>query len=86
MKFPPGRSKQAELSDNEQIALRGIAAGGPVALALCLRLQKLGLVAKTLDVWGITPQGHIHLTVCRGTGTKSMLSVLLVALPVLPSA
>jgi hypothetical protein len=61
MKFVPSRFKQAELSDNEKIALRGIAAGGPVALPLCQRLQKLGLVAKTVDVWGITPQGHIRL-------------------------
>jgi hypothetical protein len=61
MKFAPGQFKQAELSDTDKIALRGIAAGEPVALPLCLRLQKLGLAAKTLDVWGITPQGHIRL-------------------------
>jgi hypothetical protein len=61
MKFTPGRFKSVELSDGEMMALRGIAEGGPVALPLCLRLQKLGLVAKTLNVWGITPQGHIRL-------------------------
>ena len=61
MNFAPGRFKQAELSDNEKTALRGIAAGEPVTLPLCLRLQKLGLVEKRLDVWGITPQGHIRL-------------------------
>ena len=61
MKFAAGRFKEAELSDGEKIALRGIAEGAFIALPLCLRLQKLGLVAKTLDVWGITPQGHIRL-------------------------
>jgi hypothetical protein len=61
MKFTPGRFKQAELSDGEKIALRGIAEGAFIALPLCLRLQKLGLVEKRLDVWGITPQGHIRL-------------------------
>jgi hypothetical protein len=61
MKFVPGRFKQAELSDKEKIALRGIAVGGFIALPMCQRLQKLGLVEKRLDVWAITPQGHIHL-------------------------
>jgi hypothetical protein len=61
MKFTPSRFKSVDLSDGEMMALRGIAEGGPVALPLCLRLQKLGLVAKTLDAWGITPQGHIRL-------------------------
>jgi hypothetical protein len=61
MKFAPSRFKQVELSDREMIALRGIAEGGSVVLPLCLRLQKLGLVDKTLGVWGVTPQGHIRL-------------------------
>jgi hypothetical protein len=61
MKFAPCRVKQAELSDKEKIALRGIAGGGFTALPLCQRLQKLGLVEKRLDVWSVTPQGHIHL-------------------------
>lgn len=60
MKFAPCRVKQAELSDREKIALRGIAEGGFVAEPLCKRLQKLGLVEKRLDVWAVTPQGHIH--------------------------
>jgi hypothetical protein len=61
MKFAPSRFKQAELSDREMIAFRGIAEGEPVAQPLCLRLQKLGLVEKRFDNWGITPQGHIRL-------------------------
>jgi ribosomal protein S19E (S16A) len=61
MKFAPSRFKQAELSDKEKIALREIAEGGFIALPLCQRLQKLGLVEKRLDVWSITPQGRIHL-------------------------
>jgi hypothetical protein len=61
MKFAPGRFKQIELCDREMMALRVIAEGGPVALSLCLRLQKLGLVGQTLGLWGITPQGHIRL-------------------------
>jgi hypothetical protein len=61
MKFSPGRFRQAELSDQEQIALRGIAEGGPIALPLCQRLQKLGLVEKKHDRWAITHQGHIRL-------------------------
>jgi hypothetical protein len=61
MKFAPGRFKQVELFDREMIALRGIAEGSPVSLPLCLRLEKLGLVGKTLGVWGVTPQGHIRL-------------------------
>jgi hypothetical protein len=61
MKFAPSHFKQAELSDREKSALRGIAEGGSAALPLCQRLQKLGLVEKRLDVWSITPQGHILL-------------------------
>ena len=61
MKFTPGRFKQAELSDGEKIALRGIAEGGTIALPLCRRLQKLGLVEKSHDGWAITNQGHIRL-------------------------
>ena len=61
MKFSPNRSKQAELSDQEKIALRGIAGGGAIALPLCQRLQKLGLVEKKHDGWAITHQGHIRL-------------------------
>ncbi len=61
MKFSPGRFKQAELSDQEKKALRGIAKGGPIALSLCQRLQKLGLVEKKQDGWAITHQGHIRL-------------------------
>lgn len=61
MKFVPSRFKRAELSDKEKIALRGIVEGGLIALPLCQRLQKLGLVEKRLDVWSITPQGRIHL-------------------------
>jgi hypothetical protein len=60
MKLAPSR-KQAELSDREKIALRGIADGGFVPLPLCQRLRKLGLVEKRLDVWSVTPQGHIRL-------------------------
>lgn len=61
MKFTPGRFKQVELSDGEKIALRGVAAGGPIALPLCQRLQKLGLVEKRHEGWVITAQGHIRL-------------------------
>jgi hypothetical protein len=61
MKFAPSSLKQAELSDREKIALRGIAEGGFIALPLCKRLQKLGLIEKKLDAWAITPQGHIYL-------------------------
>jgi hypothetical protein len=61
MKFTPGRVKQAELSDNEKMALRGVAEGGPIALLLCQRLQKLGLVEKRHDRWAVTHQGHIRL-------------------------
>lgn len=61
MKISPGRFRQAELSDQEKIALRGIAGGGPVALPLCQRLQKLGLVEMKHDAWAITHQGHIRL-------------------------
>jgi ribosomal protein S19E (S16A) len=61
MKFTPSRLKQAELSDREKIALRGVAEGGFIALPLCQRLQKLGLVEKRHDGWTITPQGHIRL-------------------------
>lgn len=61
MKITPSRFKQADLTDQEKIALRGIAEGGPVALPLCQRLQKCGLVEKRLDGWGITSQGHIRL-------------------------
>ena len=61
MKFVSNRVKQVELSDREKIALRGIAEGGVIALPLCRRLQKLGLIEKRLDGWNITPQGHIRL-------------------------
>lgn len=61
MKFTTARVKEAELSDGEKIALRGIAAGVVAALPLCRRLQKLGLVEKNEDGWSITPQGHIRL-------------------------
>ena len=61
MKFTPGRFRQVELSDQEKIALRGIAAGGPIALPLCQRLQKLGLAEKRHDEWAVTHQGHIRL-------------------------
>lgn len=61
MKITPSRFKQAELSDQEKIALRGIAEGGLIALPLCQRLQKLGLVEKGRDGWAITSQGHIRL-------------------------
>jgi hypothetical protein len=61
MKITPSRFKQAELSDQETIALRGIAQGGPIALPLCRRLQKLGLVEENHDGWAITSQGHIRL-------------------------
>jgi hypothetical protein len=61
MKFLPGRSRQTELPDAEKMALRGIAQGGPIALALCRRLQKLGLAEKGHGGWAITPQGHITL-------------------------
>ena len=61
MKFSPSRFKQAELSDREKIALRGIAEGGHIALPLCQRLQKLGLIEKGHDGWAITQQGHIRL-------------------------
>jgi hypothetical protein len=47
MKFAPARFKQTELSDSEKAALRGVAEGGPIALLLGKRLQKLGLVEKT---------------------------------------
>ena len=60
MKITP-RFKQAELSDQEKIALRGIAEGGLIALPLCQRLQKLGLVEKGHNGWSITQQGHIRL-------------------------
>jgi hypothetical protein len=61
MKITPARFKQAELSDQEKIALRGIAQGGPIAPPLCHRLQKLGLVEKKHDAWTITQQGYIRL-------------------------
>ena len=61
MKFAPCRVKQAELSDKEKIVLRGIAEGKFIAVSLCQRLQKLGLVEKRLDVWAVTAQGHIYL-------------------------
>ncbi len=61
MKITPSRFKQVTLSDQEQIALRGVAAGEPIALPLCQRLQKLGLVEKRHEGWGITAQGHIRL-------------------------
>ena len=61
MKFMAGRVKQVELSDQEKIALRGVAAGGPIALPLCRRLQKLGLVEQKHDGWALTHQGHIRL-------------------------
>jgi hypothetical protein len=61
MKFTPSRFKQIELSDNEKVALRGVAEGGPIALLLGKRLQKLGLVEKTQDGWAVTHQGHIRL-------------------------
>jgi hypothetical protein len=61
MKFSPARFRQAELSDAEKIALRGIAQGGPIALALCKRLQKLGLAENGHDGWAVTLQGHITL-------------------------
>ena len=61
MKITTVRFKQAELSDNEQIALRGIAGGGPISLPMCLRLQKLGLAEKRHDGWAMTHQGHIRL-------------------------
>ena len=61
MKFTTARFNQTELSENEKAALRGVAQGGPIALLLGKRLQKLGLVEKTLDGWAITHQGHIRL-------------------------
>jgi hypothetical protein len=61
MKITTGRFKQAELSDQEKIALRGIAQGASSALPLCRRLQKLGLVEKSNDGWAITHQGYIRL-------------------------
>jgi hypothetical protein len=61
MKITPSRFKQIELSDQEMIALRGVAEGGFIALPLCQRLQKLGLVEKGHERWAITPQGHIRL-------------------------
>ena len=61
MKITSNRFKQVELSDQEKLALRGIAQGGSIALALCRRLQKLGLVEESQDGWSITHQGHIRL-------------------------
>jgi hypothetical protein len=61
MKFAPGRFRQAELSDSEKVALRGVADDGFIALPLCKRLQKLGLVEQKPDGWSITPQGYIRL-------------------------
>ncbi|HUE66007.1 MAG TPA: hypothetical protein VMO78_16670 [Rhizomicrobium sp.] len=61
MRITPTRFKQAELSDQEKIALRDIAQGGTIALPLCRRLQKLGLVENGRDGWAITNQGHIRL-------------------------
>ena len=61
MKFKPGRFPQAVLCDKEQRALREIAEGGPVALALGLRLEKLGLAMLLDEGWTITQQGHIRL-------------------------
>ena len=61
MRITPNRFKQAELSDQEKIALRTIAQGGTIALPLCRRLQKLGLVENSRGGWAITNQGHIRL-------------------------
>jgi hypothetical protein len=56
MKFNPGRFPQASLCDKEQRALREIAEGGRVALALGLRLEKLGLAMMLDEGWAITQQ------------------------------
>jgi len=61
MKFKRSQFREAELSDQEMMALRGIAGGGFIALPLCKRLQKLGLLEKENDRWAITQQGHIRL-------------------------
>jgi hypothetical protein len=61
MKFNPGRFPQTNLCDKEQRALRGIAQGGAVALALGLRLEKLGLAMQLDEGWVVTQQGHIRL-------------------------
>ena len=61
MKLNPCRIKQTALSENEQQALRGIADGATVHPPLGQRLEKLGLVKKSLDGWAITEQGHIRL-------------------------
>jgi hypothetical protein len=49
------------LTDTEKVVLRNIGEGAPVEVALCRRLQKLGLVELKQNVWRITQQGHFEL-------------------------
>jgi hypothetical protein len=61
MKFAAHPLKPGELSDTEKIALRAIAAGELIALPLCRRLQKLGLIQQKQIGWELSEQGNIKL-------------------------
>ena len=53
--------KSRVLTDTEKVGLRNIGKGAPVEVALCRRLQKLGLAELKQNVWRTTQQGHFEL-------------------------